>query len=134
MQRSYLLRFYMNQRNWTRTIISRLKSKWVCPRERFLDPLPHINFVHDHLFFSKFFIIYFFVIQGQVRLRHFLGRALRLGQARGPSAAARMGQGAERCGHGLSQLRHFLGRALWIGQNRGPSAAATGQVKLRHFL
>ena len=37
----------------------------VCPRERFLDPAPPpINFVHDHLFFSKFIIIYFFVIKG----------------------------------------------------------------------
>ena len=35
---------------------------WVRPSIRFLDPLPPpINFVHDHLFFSKF-IIYFFVI------------------------------------------------------------------------
>ena len=68
---------------------------------------PHpINFVHDHLFFSKFIIIYFFVIQGQVRLRYFLGRALRprvrlVKTLSGPSAVARTGQGAERCGHRL---------------------------------
>ena len=40
----------------------------------------------------------FSIIQGQVRLRHFLGRALRLGQARGPSAAAT----------GQVKLRYFL--------------------------
>ena len=34
------------------------------------------------------YIHLFIIIQGQVRLRHFLGRALRLGWARGPSAAA----------------------------------------------
>ena len=34
-------------------------------------------------------IINLVFIQGQVRLRHFLGRVLRLGQERGPSAAAR---------------------------------------------
>ena len=28
----------------------------------FWTPPPPINFVHDHLFFSKFIIIYFFVI------------------------------------------------------------------------
>ena len=68
-----------------------------------------------------------------VFIKHYLG----LGQVKtlsGPSAAARMGQGAERCGHMLGQLRHFLGRELRLGQARGPSAAATGQVKLRHFL
>ena len=43
----------------------------------------------------------------------------------GSRAAARTGQGAERCGHGLGQLRHFLGRALRLGQARGPSVAAT---------
>ena len=32
-------------------------------------------------------------------LRHFLGRALRLGQARGPSAAVRTDYGIGRCGH-----------------------------------
>jgi len=30
----------------------------VCPSIRFLDPPPSINFVHDHLFFSKFIIIF----------------------------------------------------------------------------
>ena len=35
--------------------------------------------------------------QGQVR--QFLGRARHLGQARGLSAASRISQGAERCGH-----------------------------------
>ena len=45
---------------------------------------PPINFVHDHLFFNKINIIY-----GKVRLRQFMGLALRLEQASGPSAAAR---------------------------------------------
>ena len=40
----------------------------------------------------------FCIIQGQVRLRLFLGRALWQGWARGPSAAASTGQGAERRG------------------------------------
>ena len=39
------------------------------------------------------------IIEGQVRLRQFLGRALRLGWARGPSAEASTGQGAERRGY-----------------------------------
>ena len=40
-----------------------IKKGGVCPSERFLDPPPPpINFVHDHLFFSKFIIIYFFDI------------------------------------------------------------------------
>ena len=61
------------------------KSLIFFSRERFVDhPLPPpINFVHDHLFFSKIIIIYFSL------LRQFLGRALRLGRATGPSAAAR---------------------------------------------
>ena len=72
----------------------------VRPRERFLDPLPFphpINFVHDHLFFifSKNIIIYFFIILDKDRQG---GRALRLGQARGPSPTARTGSGAGRCG------------------------------------
>ena len=67
---------------------------------------------------------------GQGRLG---GRALRLGQARGPSAAARAGQGAERCGQdGLG------GRAPRLGQARGPilnffllqSVFRQGQVRL----
>jgi len=33
----------------------------VCP-SFFGPPPPPINFVHDHLFFSKFIIIYFFVM------------------------------------------------------------------------
>ena len=56
------------------------------PREQFLDPPPPppINFVqytciHD----------YYFLFQGQVKLRHFLGRVLWLGQAKG---AERRGQ------------------------------------------
>ena len=49
-------------------------------------------------------------------LRHLPGRALGLGQARGPRAAAT----------GLVKLRHIMGRALRLGQARGPSAAATG--------
>ena len=53
-------------------------------------PPPTINFVHDHFISCKFIFI-IFIIQGQVRLRPFLGRTLRLGQARGPSAAARAG-------------------------------------------
>ena len=61
-----------------------------------LEPLPPpINFENDHYFnnFQKLVCL-----QGQVRLRHYLGRVLRLGQARGPSAAARTGQGADRRG------------------------------------
>ena len=38
------------------------------------------------IYFSANLFLFIFVIQYQVRLRHFLGRALRLGQARGPSA------------------------------------------------
>ena len=56
----------------------------------FCIPPPPINFVHDHLFFSKFIIFYFFIIQGQVRLRHFLGRALRLGQVIRPKNIAHL--------------------------------------------
>ena len=70
-------------------------------------------------------------MQGQVRLRQFLGQVLRLGQARraercgliydirnvglgqvkaisGPSAVARTGQGAERCGH-ISYTKKYTG-------------------------
>ena len=63
---------------------------WVRQSKQFLDPLRSNNL--------------------------YLGRALRLGQARGPSAAAM----------GYFKLRHFLGRALRLGQARGPSAAAMG--------
>ena len=55
---------------------------------------------------------------------HYLG----LGKIKiisGPIAAARMGQGAEPCSHGIGWLRNFLGRALRLRQARGPSAAAT---------
>ena len=86
---------------------------------------PPINFVHDHLFLSINLLLFIFLL---FRVR------LQVKIFSGPSAAARLGQGAERCGHGLGQLRHFLGRALRLGWARGPSAAATGQVKLRHFL
>ena len=37
-----------------------------------------------------------------------LGWALRLGQARGPSAAARIGQGAGRCGHKINYIHVLL--------------------------
>ena len=65
-----------------------LKNKRICPRERILDPPPlPINFVHDHFFFSK--LVYTFrVLLGPLA---FLGRALLLGQAMEPSAAARTG-------------------------------------------
>ena len=53
--------------------------------------------------------------QGQVRLRHFLGRARGLGKARGLSAAAT----------GQVKLLHVLGRALRLGQARGLNAAPT---------
>ena len=38
------------------------------------------------------------IIEGSVSLRQFLCRALRLGWARGQSAAARVSYGSERCG------------------------------------
>ena len=47
----------------------------------FLDPPHPINFIHDELFCFLFCIIIYFV------------RALRLGQAKLPSAAARIGRG-----------------------------------------
>ena len=65
-------------------------------------------YITTSLLIFQHILLFFFIIQGQVRLRHFLGRALRLGQARGPSAAATC-----------------LGRALQLAQARGPSAAAT---------
>ena len=48
-----------------------------------------------------------------VRLEQFLGRALQQGQATEPSAAARTGQGAERCGHmsGPSSLGNYR---IWL--------------------
>ena len=62
------------------------------PSIRFLNPPPPINFVHDHLFYSKI-LFYFLLFHGQVRFRQFLGKVLLLGQARGPSAVARTGRG-----------------------------------------
>ena len=74
------------------------------------------NFLNFDICYSQYLFIF---IQGQVGLRHFLGRALRLGHARwpsaaatvrlvktlsGPSAAARTGQGAERCGHMVNYI------------------------------
>ena len=79
----------------------------VRPRERFLDPPYQFCKWPFFLFFSKLVHIF------RVRLGHFLGRALRLGQARGPSAAAT-----------------YLGRALRLAQARGPSAAATWPIIL----
>ena len=58
-----------------------LSKNLVCLSERFLPP-PPINFVHNRLFLSKIIISYFY---------HFGVRSLRLEQARGPSAAARIG-------------------------------------------
>ena len=48
----------------------------------------------------------FVLFEGQVRLRQFLCRALQLGRARGPSAAARTGQ---RAGRGLDVLVGRMG-------------------------
>ena len=48
--------------------------------------LPSYQFCTRTLF--QQFLIKLVFIYGKVRLRHFLGQALRLGQARGPSAAA----------------------------------------------
>ena len=70
----------------------------------FWTPPPPINFVHDQLFFSKFIIIYFFVIQGQVRLRYFLSRELRLGWAGGRALRPRV------------KLRHFLSQPQRLPQ------------------
>jgi len=82
-----------NQRNNT-AIFSYLlrKREERCPSIRFLNPPPPINFVHDHLFYSKI-LFYFLLFHGQVRFRQFLGKVLLLGQARGPSAVARTGRG-----------------------------------------
>ena len=52
-------------------------------------PPPPMNFVHGPYFPAKLLIITFYYFR--VRLSSFLGRALRLGRARGPSAAARTG-------------------------------------------
>ena len=70
---------------------------------------PPINFVHYHLFFSKIVIINTFFILELGRLRQFLGRVLRLVQARGPGPAARTGQGATAERHSQDRLE---GRAL----------------------
>ena len=82
---------------------------WKCrvrPSLRFLEPPlpPSYQFCTLTFFFSK--LVYIF----KVRLGPlaFLGRALRLEQARGPSAAATC-----------------LGRALRLAQARRPSAAAS---------
>ena len=50
--------------------------------EQFWTPPPPINFIHDEIRISIYLLLF------RVRLGHFLGRALRLGQARGPTAAA----------------------------------------------
>ena len=64
---------------------------------------------------------------GYGRLRPFLSRALRLGWARLPSAAARRGQIAERCDQDGPDCR-----ALRLGWARLPSAAARmGQIPER---
>jgi len=64
-----------------------LGTRGVCPVNDFWTPprapRPPINFVHDEISKLVFFLLLF-----RVRLRLFPGRALRLGQARGPSAAA----------------------------------------------
>ena len=42
---------------------SLVQGKWVCPRERFMLSPPHpINFEHDRLFSSKYFIIVFYYL------------------------------------------------------------------------
>ena len=40
----------------TKTCKSNSFSKWVCPKERFSDPPPSINFVHDFSFSEKVLI------------------------------------------------------------------------------
>ena len=57
---------------------------WVCPRKRFLDPPPPP--IHLYVISAKLFIFIFYYFR--VRIGQFLGRALQLGQARWPSAAA----------------------------------------------
>ena len=46
-------------------------------------------------------------------LRKFLGRAQRLGHARGPSAAARTYKGAGRCGHMTNYLHVLHMRSMY---------------------
>ena len=63
---------------------------WVRPSERFLDPTPLINFVHDEIKISIYLLLF------RVRLRHFLDQALRprvrlVETLSGPSAATRTG-------------------------------------------
>ena len=54
-----------------------------------------------------------------VRLRQFLVRALRLGQSRRPSAAARTGKGAGRCGRMINNVHVKHMRSMYKIDRRG---------------
>ena len=78
-------------------------------------------------------IIKLLFIQDQVRLRQFLGRALRLGQSRGPSAAAtcvtfKTPPAASLCA-GISQILFF-----WIYKIQSPSPCFGILRRIAHNL
>ena len=64
---------------------------------------PPLSILYMTTYFSANLLL-FILLLFRVRLRHFLGRALWLGQARGPSAAASTGQGAGHYSHMVSYI------------------------------
>ena len=86
-------------------------------------PPPPMNFVHGPYFPAKLLIITFYYFR--VRLSSFLGRALRLGRARGPSAAAR-GPGAAAM-HGTNDIHVIHIITLYkIDRRGGPWGGGVG--------
>ena len=63
-----------------------------CPRERFLDPSPTPRSLSIlYMISTKLLLFIFYYFRVRLGWDNFMGRALRLGQARGPSVAARTG-------------------------------------------
>ena len=85
---SFSMYKYLRQSKKGSTILNCLLGIFL---ENDFGPHPPTNFVHDHYFSAKLLLFIFYYFRVRLGPLAFLGRVLRIGQARGPSAAARPG-------------------------------------------